>query len=388
MASRPGADPDQVGDVFGLTGMPSTTAAPITVSINVPGAAPAPDQTYISLQEPGSGVGPLYLKATVQGNVVSATLPPRTAVADSSTGAGGSKPQANSSMAAAGNQPQADAPETAILEVLTGLASLDSDSGNFQLLYNGSFTKDFISSLAKKADNVPQFVRDLGFGDTWKLILVPPVLLVRVQWDSFTKDINTRYGEWWGDVYFPEDTWGDYSIQLHLPQAGVDNLQLAGAKLGHLVMHLLQGRLRLVPVELAGRELNGTRPWLWMDEATASYFEWVWVGAPASAPPDYLDSTPRDSCWTASKCPSQANADFSVVRDHGYGGAYLIRFLSETSWVFRPHGGRSDLRLEKPQPGGCHPERGISQPSDEHRPGCMASVLRRLFPESAQPGRV
>src|SRR5271157_4185829 len=187
VANNPPVDPDRAGDVFAVTGMPSTTAAPIAISINVPGAPLVADQTYISLQEPGSGVGPLYLKATVQGNVVSATLPPRMALADGSMAVGGNKPQANNSMAAAENQPQADAAETLVVEVLTGLGSSDSPSGNFQLLYDKSLTKADMDNLAKTADDIPFTLSNIGFGDAWNSVAKTGGLVVVVKGDPDTR---------------------------------------------------------------------------------------------------------------------------------------------------------------------------------------------------------
>lgn len=69
--------PDRGSPLYRITGLPATTSAPITVSIVATGPVSSND-TYIVVEEPYGGE--MFLKAKVEGNRATVTLPPRQAV--------------------------------------------------------------------------------------------------------------------------------------------------------------------------------------------------------------------------------------------------------------------------------------------------------------------
>lgn len=178
---------NQTGDTFGITGLPETTAAAVTVSVDLPTPPSDPTKVYLVVSEASAGGGELFLKATVQGNHVTATLPQR---------ALGLRAQAaNSSLepTVSAAHPRADESLTSllVLYVIYDMDTYQSPGGNLLFLFSQKLgIQSKVTQLGALADpkdgSLNSFVAQVGFAAAWQeakpVLVYPRTSATRAAW--------------------------------------------------------------------------------------------------------------------------------------------------------------------------------------------------------------
>ena len=282
------ADQAGAGPMFELDGLPATSA-PITVTISTAGN-PLPAQgTYVVVTRPdGSDV---FVKARVQGNQVTAPLPPQsvttvTAKAPSAQAAGA-----------------ADADSLAlILYLMTGIHETASPKKYFEALTVG-ISAEREARVLEGLDSALEQLMAMGFEDKirprlpFSITIAPSQTYRTVEQFGYVQD-SVEYREAGGQIsWLPRKTIRLDSRYI-LSKPAQDEMYLLVSvypredtllrvKAGHLLFHLVQQLYdaeRRKVLAAAGK----VHPWDWWDEANAVVFERRLAGAAPYIPSEVL----------------------------------------------------------------------------------------------------
>jgi uncharacterized protein (TIGR03437 family) len=261
--------PDRGSPLYRITGLPATTSAPITVSIVAAGPVSSND-TYIVVEEPYGGE--MFLKAKVEGNRATVTLPPRQAVP---LALAAKSPSSRALVESAPRFSQELSPEASgiLVFVLLNVRTKLSPNEMFEVFYTtGSLVGDAqASDIGRVLENAVYKLGNSGFfsGEymPWAYRQVP--VSIGKSSDLLEPWGSVRRSSWNGETSLRLDYEYIQTARSWTKVApGADLLQ---AWAGHLVFHLM--------LHLRDPKVPFTRhPWLWMDEAVAAWFEHEMAG--------------------------------------------------------------------------------------------------------------
>jgi uncharacterized protein (TIGR03437 family) len=255
------ADPGRVSDVYAIKGLPDQTSAPITLAINCTGPPPEDGKAVIVLQQGGYDGGWVYLPATVQGNLLLATLP---ANAGATVGAA----------IKAGNERRIDLSPAEVwaFMVYVSYANTIVDSTHFRIIVTKEFDGSkgsWASDLGLAMETAVEKLAELGIYWPWTGTDKdgkPTVTKLEVTMPPLTGAEKLLCG---GDVFYGKwDKQARLRLNSKLVVETADTVDISKltAKLVHVLLHFM----RHPDQPATGQPAD---PWLWMDEAVATWLE-------------------------------------------------------------------------------------------------------------------
>ncbi|MBS1824311.1 MAG: hypothetical protein JST93_03235 [Acidobacteria bacterium] len=239
-----------------LSGLPRGTEGPLRLALES-STTLDPTSTYVRMRTEEATPREAWFRGDVSGNRVTITLPAR-------TGDAGKQARA------------ADEAENLILELMLGIRTTTSSSGQFEILTSegigGAPTRAVLDSL----DAAIRFARQQGL-DTLvdRLLRSGPLLVQLEQSEKAPRAGLVEYFNDWSTGYLAEDAsldagvlfdspWndGEYSIKVILKNYAECQPNFLA---GHMVLHAV-----LNMAEPGGKPATG---WLWMQEAVAVLYE-------------------------------------------------------------------------------------------------------------------
>ena len=319
--------PDPASGVYALAGLPEAIPVSLTVSADLAGPTPPEGDVYLVLKEAGFDAGVVYVKATVEGNRATATLPPRKAAQYATQTS-----QPLYSRAAEEPLPEAPILNPIYLMFISGIESRDVYSVfrnallptvNFEVVYPKGFDTKSVDEVIEMVALRFKVLKDFG--------------LMRSSFEPFMVwfgPIEGERKEEWGDVSKPAWT-GEGTLRIDpncaFPRGGrTPSKEELRAKVSHLLAHLGQDTFDLrSPAARAERPY----PWLWMDEAVATWFETQEPDAPAYTPDRFpVQALDNHAFLIRQGLEFRATADnVPNVRAHGYGAYFFVRSLDYRS---------------------------------------------------------
>ena len=297
-------------EVFQLEGLPDERAREITVTLDVTRSVTVSGADFVAAagevfvpSAAALGSPPMLIKSTRAGSKVTATIP--AATGPTTGGADGPEPLAA----------DPDVRQTFTIWGITGYAELVSAQGHFRVNYP---VTDLVlggaEEVAKGLESAYTKLAALSFD--WTRRSSWPVY---VSMASFPPESATRLAE------TVPSRWGINSYWIHVntdrlnAQADIPLMQEAAAhELLHLAQFLYDPRNRISMARDPGK-------WLWADEATSVWFENVYSGK--STPPQVVRE--NHAFMTRHGLEYAPGDDPTVVQDHGYGAALLMRDLAK-----------------------------------------------------------
>jgi uncharacterized protein (TIGR03437 family) len=296
-------DAYRTSEFFALSGLPDTINAPMTVKLDISRSGPSGGDTLVMLQDlSGVTSGPIFLPASVQGNQLVATIP---AVTDTTT------------LAAfhPGDQPPSAAADGGgnSLWTITGVKTsghITNSTGNF-IVYFSDATLATASALLVDLDRAYSKLGALGL-DGSKRTNKP----IQVNLYPFTgNDAQTPGLE--GSVF-----WGRQRQQLDFNSTLMTDATTRRVTAGHELFHLLQN---LYDPRTLFQMAKFSSSWLWMLEASATWFERLMVNDPNFVPSNV--NSFRD--FLTQHGLEYPPGDTKTVQNHGYGAAMFLEHVSK-----------------------------------------------------------
>jgi uncharacterized protein (TIGR03437 family) len=323
-----------VSAFYRLEGVPSTVNAPITVTLDP--AAPIPDGEVFLVMQPDNTdpeVGPTVFPAQVVNGKLVSQLP---AYPQGPT-PGAQMELSRLRASLAGPNPDAtlatDSKVTWMLWMMAGLSPSTSSQGHFIIHMPKGYT-----SVEQQLDQSLEYawtqISNLGL--SWLK-----------RGNSAIEIYVFSYNSWWsvilggssgGEGANPgnEETefWAKDNIGLCInldPIAGGDASALGDARItaGHELLHVMQSQYDPRAYFVTMR----SSPWLWMDEASAVWFEKV-----MTADPNYVDTIASGNLDYLLKAGLEMTTTWgglgigpSTVQNHGYGASSFLQFLAPAS---------------------------------------------------------
>lgn len=295
-------DAYRTSEFFALSGLPDTINAPMTVKLDISRSGPSGGDTLVMLQDV-SGVtsGSIFLPASVQGNQLVATIP---AVTDSTTLAAFQPDDRPPSEVPAGSGP---------LYRVTGVTSsghVSSSTGNF-IVYYSDASQATASALLADLDDAYSKLGALGLD--WSKRTNKPI---QVNLYPFTgKDAETA-------GLGGATLWGRQKEQLDFNSTLVTDATTRRVTAGHELFHLLQN---LYDPRTLFQLAKLSTSWLWMLEASATWFERLMANDPKFVPSNvnnYVNFLTQHGL-------EYPPGDSKTVQNHGYGAAMFLEHVSK-----------------------------------------------------------
>jgi uncharacterized protein (TIGR03437 family) len=319
------ANPARKSDLFFLDGLPADRAAPVTITLDVPPTAGADDEPELALVMPYGTLrtAPMVLHTIRNGNQVTFTLPSGGTAAASGATAAVSGATATAWSTADSLEPgvAADSSNTPIVRYffyeLRGLKHW-KNSDNITVLYDkNTVTLDRALAIANALDNAFNLLRD-----TVKLSWAGKPLPVEAFIYPFASflyfwgdDANSLGGE--GSRVF-----GISSQCLNLNSkflASDGDIPTMSLTASHELFHVLQN---LYDPRWGSRQAMEQTKWLWMEEATAVWFERL-------VKRDYISDVVRAYWNFLLGQPLEYQIGDTLARQrHGYGASMFIEYLA------------------------------------------------------------
>jgi uncharacterized protein (TIGR03437 family) len=298
-------DANRASDVYGISGLPGSTATPITLAVNFTGTIPAGSKGYLAVQMPGFDGGIMYLAGTVEGNRLVATLPAN--AGKSVTGAVQRRAESEIDasywiwMAILG-EPYLSESRIFRIRQMPGVSIADLDI----------FAKGFVDAVLMPAVNR---LNEWGFKFPGGTSAEPRT--VEISFERLSGAEKLLCG---GDVFYDARD-GEVRIRLNSRLIEYDAKGPNYAALSRKVVHVLFQYIRFPDGPAAA-----SYPWLWMDEAVATYLErqQAWL----SGLEDYIPLQ-EEAFWNFAPRGLEASAatiDREELMMHGWGAS---RFLNE-----------------------------------------------------------
>lgn len=298
----PGAIPNEAhraSDVFVLTGLPETIGAPIEVAIDLQSPGPA-GETYVMAE------GLDILEARVDGSRVYATIP-----ATEELTAQASKMYATAAAPAGASR---SGPEIS-LYVMTFYRRSSSAKGNFLLFYPPELEQTAAAS-AVVLEEAYQKVADTGLSWAARRRVIRAVL----------QPFGASRADRWGEVEPSILGVAYHSISLNSTKISGAALEAeARASIAHELYHIAQA---LYDPRGAYRQAKFSGTWLWFQEASATWFEGVFLGDDAYVPQTVKSHNYSFLTTHGLEFPPGNEND---VRDHGYGASLFLRSLAASN---------------------------------------------------------
>jgi hypothetical protein len=290
-----GMEAYRVSQVYVLSGLPETINSPITLTLAASGQ---PDgETYVLLSDiTGAMPGTSFLKATVQGGQLSATIP-----------ASGVKASADVRLARLDISGATKGGISWMVYALRGYKSATSDSGRFVVHYAGAVSYDTARALGRAADQAYNLIRDT-LGLDWNLRKTWPLEIFVYE---FTGGDVDKWGE--SGVPLPRDS---QCINLNsLKLAAPDALQTMAYTVGHELFHVMQTLMDPRPV------VTAESPWLWFAEASSTWLEHL-----MTTDASYIPGTVRGENYSflIRHALEYSPGDQKEVQNHGYGASMFL----------------------------------------------------------------
>ena len=295
-------DTYRTSEFFALSGLPDTINAPMTVKVDISRSGPSGGDTLVMLQDlSGVASGPIFLPASVQGNQLVATIP---AVADTTTLAAFLPDDRPPSEVAAGSGP---------LWKVSGVKSsghVSSSAGNFVVYYSDA-SPATASALLTDLDDAYSKLGALGLD--WSKRTNKPI---QVNLYPFTGPDAQKAGVGGATL------WGRQKEQLDFNSTLVTDATNRRVTAGHELFHLLQN---LYDPRTLFQVAKLSSSWLWMLEASATWFERLMANDPKFVPSNVTSFADFLTKHGLEYPPG----DTGTVQDHGYGAAMFLEHVSK-----------------------------------------------------------
>lgn len=322
-AARAAAEPYSryaISDLFGLDGLPSDLAQPLTVTVPLTSGGPGSGNRYVVVGEDvfapsaaGMIRGPRLLDATAVGsNQLRATIPAATGPTGTASNEAAEISSKTGSVSAAG----IFRPEMTIRAV-AGISVSTSPTSRFRVFYPASdVVAGGAAGILEALDNASTML-ELHLGLSWAK---------RTRWPidaeiyPFPADEAERAAQEQPSRWGVNSHWLAFNASRLQSQSDLPNMKVsAGHELFHLMQFLYDSRNRWTQATSPGA-------WLWLDEASATWFESLMAGSANSVP-----SEVRADNYVFLKLHGleyPPGEDLKAVQNHGYGAAMFLRYLS------------------------------------------------------------
>jgi uncharacterized protein (TIGR03437 family) len=313
------SNPARKSDLFFLDGLPADRAAPITITLDVPPTAGADDEPELALVLPYGALrtAPIVLHTTRNGNQVTFTLPSGgVAAASGATATAWSKADSLEPGVAAASS------NTPIVRYffyeLRGLKHW-TNSANITVLYDtNTVPLSRARAIGDALDNAFNLLQD-----TLKLSWAGKPLPI----EAFIYPFSTFLYFWGDDANNPggegSRVFGISSQCLNLNSRFLANdgdIPAMSLTASHELFHVLQN---LYDPRWGSRQATEQSKWLWMEEATAVWFERL-------VKPGYISDLVVAGYWNfLLGQPLEYQIGDTVARQrHGYGASMFIEYLA------------------------------------------------------------
>ncbi len=303
-------------DTYRISGIPASYSASLTLRLPVrAGVAPGDDVVAFLAPYGDQSVGeaPKGIPGTVKDGLLTVTLP--------------ALPEDGSSLPVQATK-AANAPRTAIVQsgslshmvwAIAGLKWHTSDSGRFRI-YAPEGAYNQARSVAACLDRAWTRLGSMGLETSRRKTEIPVFLY------SYQSRLAKLFMEDSDNIGASEsDLWGDQNVGLTINLDRLTssaNISEACITAGHELMHIVQG---LYDPRGRTRRTLSHSPWLWMLEASATWFERALAGGA-----DYVPPNVRNNFGNLLNTPLEVQPgwwDASAARSHGYAAAALLEFL-------------------------------------------------------------
>jgi len=285
-------------EFFAVSGLPDTINAPMTLKLDISRPGPSGGDTLVMLQDVnGVASGPIFLPATVQGNQLVATIP---AVSDTTTLAAFYPDDRPPSAAGARGNP---------LWTIAGMKSsghVTNSTGNF-IVYFSDATMATASELLASLDDAYSKLGALGLD--WSKRTNKPI---QVNLYPFTGDDAQTAGLEGATL------WGRQREQLDFNSTFMTDATERRVTAGHELFHLLQN---LYDPRTLFQVAKFSSSWLWMLEASSTWFERLMVSNTPSNVKNFADFLSKHGL-------EYPPGDRKTVQNHGYGTAMFLEHIS------------------------------------------------------------
>ena len=347
------SDPNQVTEVYGLGGLPETTAAPITVTLDPKPGVSFSGKTYVVVAETGGGQ--FLVPATVQGGKIRATIPPRQGRPTEFLKAENASPFRRRSMAVeeAGLMPRQESFSERAEAFVYGVSGYrEHGTGHFTLHYPVSLAADdpatpIGATLEAAYSALTDMAVNVGRVEVWP---------VDVWFADFQK---SNYYTWqhgyepWGEIR--RAFWiGRDMIRLNTAKMETGpEIQVMRWKAAHMLLHVV-ARAYIG----SGVSSLDTTTWRWLDEALATWFERRMAGGryipwQVKGMETFLVSRGLEFQYKGAIDMISWKSNWPAMTFHGYGASLFIEHLAEAddgTWLSRLLGRRAGITGGSRQP--------------------------------------
>jgi len=310
-------DGSRISDVFALDGLPQSFSGNVSISLAATGTPAVDDVIFVAFRDTGGASGTTFLKATIQNGRITATLP-----AASATSAG----VAPLALAEPPRR-QAVGKATWMYWALKGFRGpATSNSGRFVVFYmKDAVTLDRARQIAQYLDDAYALLANMGLD--WTLRTKPNWPIETFVY-PFTGDDVEKSGEE-GSLLSGKQSQG---LNFNSSFTATDEqMKIVRVTAGHELLHLLQN---LYDPRAAGQMASGGSSWLWMEEATATWFESAISGDPTYLPPTASNDNSTFLVNHGLEYPPGATKD---VQSHGYGASLFLQAVVPASAFLQLH---------------------------------------------------
>jgi hypothetical protein len=310
----PGLNEDCATGTFRVEGLPTRTAKPLKVTLALAAGQTTSGLTSLVLSErvwstTAGGATDSYqpLDATVSGGKIAGYIP---ATEESATDA----------------PAQGEEPQTVVFSVLTGQRALTSANNRFRVIFDRrSCTATQAAIIADYAERAYYEIEaETGWGLSWARRTRYPIdITIRALQGGADENMAEAVSSIWGvnRICINGDSgWCDTTERTRELAIAVEHEVL------HVAQYLYDPRTSYSVASRAG-------PWLWMDEATATLFEYH----------RGVDRVPKPAILPIPSTVEQ-NYDFLIrhgleyppgqakpVQRHGYGASMFLEYLNRTN---------------------------------------------------------
>jgi uncharacterized protein (TIGR03437 family) len=315
-------NPNRISDLFAVDGIPSERSVPVTITMDLPSAGGPVDEPELVMVLPYGtpNTAPTFLHTTRNGNQLTFTLPASSTTASGTGSAhavGTAAPGTSSAYAVSAAAGGIPITRYFYYEVVNGLKYWKS-SDNITVLYcKNAVTLSRAQAIADGLDKAFSLLEN-PVGMSWAGKPLPV--------EAFIYPFET-FLYFWGDN--PDNPGGEgsrsfgiagQSLNLNSKFLKTDgDIPAMQILAGHELFHVLQN---VYDPRAGARQSMEQTQWLWMEEATATWFEHLYE-------PTWISDMVIAGQWAfMTQHPLEYLGDTLSTQRHGYGASMFIEYLT------------------------------------------------------------
>jgi len=319
LSAQPEDSSSLLTNVFEIKGIPPSYSAPLTLRLPVIAGAPSSEDAVVFIKIQGdqsAGEAPKGIPGKIEGGVLTVVLPALPPDESSLPASPAGGPPAEKAIVQSSRLTQ-------LVWALGGLKWHTSDSGRFRM-YAPDGHYGSVRSLLGCLDRAWTRLGNMGLDTSLRKTEIQVFLY------SYRSRLAWLFGEDTNNVGASEsDLWGEQNVGLTInldALSAPDGPEEACITAGHELMHIVQS---LYDPRGRTRKTLTHSPWLWMLEASATWFERA-----VSSQSDYLPPNFRNNFPLLFNTPLEVQPGWwsnNGARAHGYAASALLQFIDPVS---------------------------------------------------------